>query len=165
MQYISFTKIQVSFHSKQLLPLVFLKASYDKSLVHQNRPLHQHAIRGKQREYFLIIHFRQPILQLHLLVKRTAGIHKALNRQSAPVIPFSQLFYSRILLFYISLFIGNALLIQPFLRFFACPAFRIFYIQHSAANGCNQTKRITSRRCMCYNALITVSAYQLSIGN
>mgnify|MGYP005786783727 CR=1 FL=1 len=38
-------------------------------------------------------------------------------------------------------------------------------IFHSAANGCNQTKRIISRRCMCYNALITVSAYQLSIGN
>ena len=112
--------------SYQFFPFYFLKAHTHSVPADEQRPLHQHPVRGQKLQLLFLRHVGKPVLQVHGLVQKSAGVKEPLQRQPALLIPGLQLFLCRILLPDIPVFKINLMLLQPLLCFFSGGAFGIF---------------------------------------
>jgi hypothetical protein len=127
-------KQRTSFHHSFAVFLVlfqrrfpFVRAETDQHLVlqHQDGSFDQHAVAGQQMELFRLRHLRQFILKLQITVHQTAGVEKALERQTAELQPNGKLRRCRIVLRDTAGRERDVVRFQPFLRVLASGAFWI----------------------------------------
>ena len=118
--------------SKQLFrPLVFPESGQHKAVAHKQRALHQHPVRRQQGQLLVLAHTGQLFRQFHLPVRDTAGVEKALQRQSADGMIRAQGLPVRMVRFDVRRFTGDPMIVQPLqgFFFFFSPAVAI-YLQH-----------------------------------
>ena len=105
--------------SQQALPFGFLESGKDDIAADYDGALYEHAVCRKQTELLILGHGGKLVLQTHGFVQQTAGVEKALERQTAHFVPRFELVIAGIILLDMAFGIGKSVVIEPDFGLFA----------------------------------------------
>ncbi len=97
-----------------LRPLLFLETDKDKILPYDERPFHEHTVRGKQGKLLFLGHSRQLFRQAEGAVGVPAGVEETLEGEAAHVVVLPEGWYIGMRSGDIDGGIRNVMIVQPF---------------------------------------------------
>ena len=106
-------------------PFGFSESCKNKVLTDQQRTFYEHAVTCKKLQQFLLAHRGKLVFEVEGSVKQSACVNEPFERQAAFLMPLSQLFKGRVVELYVSGFVFDLVIVQPFFCLLASGAFGV----------------------------------------
>lgn len=118
---------------KRFRPFIGFETDEDEIRADNQRAFDQHTVGGQNFNLSGFAKAGQLVFKIHGFIEQSAGVKKALQRQSAFFVPFGEFGRSRVLFDNVTVFKSYMMLFQPALGFLAGGTFGIF--QKQAGHG------------------------------